>query len=85
MTKFDTTQGTITTARHGRTARRAALRLARTAVRDSEHHAGETVYVADGDGGATRIVHGPDGQHLSERRVPALGLSGGHHDLHRNH
>lgn len=52
---------------------RQALSAARLGRKDSRHYvdsATEIIYVADGEGGATRIHQGPDGQ-LSELKIPA--------------
>ena len=63
MTRDDTTS---------RTSANALLK-ARSAPKNSEHHApGLVVYVADGSGGAVRYTHSDDGRTLSSRRIPKM-------------
>ena len=45
-----------------------ACALARQSAPGWEHYAGDICYVRE-VGGIIRIAHGPDGQHLSERRL----------------
>ena len=52
------------------TARRQALRLARTMGTGWEHAAGDVCYVTDAHGVITRLVTSDDGRHLSERIIP---------------